>query len=251
MPIPGWSTYSPKPGFVIPFAICRTVSPVALPGNRRRWQVTCTFEISGSDDEEKPEDADPQSLAPQIEPFTETGEAVMLEDYDGTKILDPFGDLFAEPMRVPIPLKGVTVTRYVTSYDEHTLGDWLQTTNDATWRTQPKDAWCVTAITGQQVQFGNFTIGQLTLTILSNPLELKVSLDGAAAVKRRIGWLGIRAARSTKFKDADDKIQINRNENSGSPPLLTWVDKDGKKSNEPYFQAFRIRRQKNFNAIAN
>ncbi|TWU19568.1 hypothetical protein [Allorhodopirellula heiligendammensis] len=249
-PRPGFSVYVPRPGLVVPFATCRTVTPAPVQGNRRRWTLTCTFEKNGNDDEPKPDSSDPNSLLPIVEPFSETGEAVMLEDFDGTKILDPFGDLFDEPMRVPIPIDGVKVTRYVPTYDESTLSNWLETTNKTEWRNQPEDAWCVTAITGQPIQFGNFTIGQINLTIKAHPLELKVSLKGAAPKLHRIGWLGVRAARSTTFLDDDGKRQTNRADGGANPPLATWVDKDGKKSEEPYFQAFRVRRQREFSAIA-
>lgn len=248
LPIPGFSVCSPRPGWVVPFTICKTSTPTPSANNLRHWKVTCTYESAG-DEEAQPDTADPASLAPKIEPFVQSSEAVMNVDYEGKKIVDPFEDLFAEPMRAPIALRGVKVVRYVTGFNENTLADWLHVTNNASWRNQPEDAWCVTDVTGQEVQFGKFTIGQLTFTILSNPLELTIALGSAAPALHRIGWLGIRAARSTTYIDSNGDRVVNRLTTSGSPPMLTWVDKDGNKSEEPYYQAFRIRKQKNFSEI--
>lgn len=249
LPIPGFSTYSPRPGRFVPFAICRSSSPQPMQGNRRFWKVTKTFELIGTDDEDKGEDEDPISLAPKVEPFVELTDYVIYKDFDNRDVVDPFNDLFAEPVRAPIPLKGVLVTRYVKSFDENTLADWLQTTNETAWRGQSEDAWCITEVTGQEVQFGNFTIGQLQFKIVSHPVEISVSLNGAAPANHRVGWLSVRAARSTTFIDSNGKRQTHRLEGAGSPPSMTWVNKDGEATDTPYFQAFRIRRQKNFNLI--
>lgn len=252
LPRPGWSIYSPRDGYVIPFAICRSSSPIPNPKNLRLWTVTCTFELKGASasEEPKPDDSDPNDLSPKVEPFVNSAEFPLLEDFDGTKILDPFGDLFQEPVKAPVPMKGVNVTRYVRDFDENTLAHWLQTTNSGTWRNEPEDAWCITSVSGQEIQFGRFTIGQLQFKIEHNPLELTVKLKSdSEPKKRRVGWLAVRAARSTTIINADGERIVNRLDKSGSPPKLTWVDKDGNKSDEPYYQAFRKRRQRNFSEI--
>ncbi|TWT91385.1 hypothetical protein [Neorhodopirellula pilleata] len=251
VPIPGYSVYSPRPGFVVPFTICRSATPNPVQGSRRYWQVACTFEMIGSKEQkEQPQSADPFSLAPTVEPFVETTDHVMWYDYDGNEIVDVFGDLYAEPVRAPITLKGVTVNRYVSSYDEHTLGNWLNATNDDDWRGQPEDAWMIRSVKGQEVEFGTYTIGQLTFEILSHPVEFKVSMGGAAPKKHRTGWLAVRAARSNTFLDTEgDRVPFRR-EKAGSPVSMTWLDMDGHPSEEMLFHAFRTRPQKDFDEIA-
>lgn len=250
IPRAGRSTYRPRNGLVVPFAICQSVAPKPINGSLRLWNVVCQFELSGADQEEpRPEDTSPLDLRPRVEPFVESMEQVAYKDFDGNQIVDPFKQLWSEPVKLAIPLAGVRLTRFVPSYDESTLANWIKTTNSAPWRGQPEDAWLIRNVTGKEVEVGNFVLGQLQFEMLSNPIELNVQMGTAAPRVRRVGWLDVRAGRSVRYKNAQDKIEINRDPRGG-PPVPTWVDKDGKKSSTPYFFAYRRHRQANFSQIA-
>ena len=253
VPKPGLSLYSPRAGRVLPFCICKSVTPTPDPKSRRLWRVKCTFELFGDEEEDKDETEDPLNLNPKIEPFCESGEAIMLKDWDDKIIKDPFGDLFDDPVMAPIPLAGVRVKRYVAGYDETTLAYWTHVTNDAPWRNQPIDAWHCRKVTGQEVQYGPTTIGQLTFDIVSNPLEMELpKADGSPGTEvRRYGWLDVRALRSYKHIVDDNGTaieRINRVKRDG-PPKQVWVDKDGNKVDDPYFFDFRKMRQRDFEQI--
>jgi hypothetical protein len=249
LPVAGFSTYRPRNGFVVPFALCRSVTPKPRGTSMRLWDVVCNFELTGAEQQNaEPDDQTPTDLRPRIEPFVESIDQVAYKDWDGKDILDPFKRLWDQPVKVPIPLSGVRVTRYVSAFNEQTLAYWLETTNETTWRQQPEDAWRIRAVEGKEVEFGPYHIGQLKFEIVSNPLELSVQIGTAAPAVHRIGWLELRAARSIKFKNAANKMEINRIEREGDPEP-TWIDKDGKKSADPYFFAYRTRRQRNFNQI--
>ncbi|MGV3483710.1 MAG: hypothetical protein ACO1RT_04760 [Planctomycetaceae bacterium] len=250
IPRPGRSTYSPRPGLVVPFAICKSVTPKADSGTRRRWTVMATFERIGSEQQDPQNDSfDPANFAPKIEPFTTDIELPMFIDFDNKVICDPFEQLFDTPVMAKLALPGVRVTRYVDSFDENTLASWKHTTNETTWRGKPKDSWCVQNVTGQEVQIGNFTRGQLQFEISSNDLELKV--DG---VNTRVGWMDTRALLSSVYKDASGKLQDFRIDGT-TTATLRWVDKNGNRSpivdgrQTPQFLAFRNRKRKNFNLI--
>lgn len=248
LPVAGFSTYRPQDGMVVPFALCKSVSPKPR-GSLRLWDVVCQFELIGANQQDpEPDDQTPTDLAPRIEPFVESMEQVVYKDWDAKDILDPFKRLWDQPVKIPIPLSGVRVTRYVASFNEQTLAYWLETTNESTWRTQPEDAWRIRSVTGKEVEFGRYRIGQLQFEMLSNPLELSVQIGSAAPAVRRIGWLELRAARSVKYLNDANKFELNRIERNGDPEP-TWIDKDGKKSANPYFFAYRNRRQRNFNLI--
>jgi hypothetical protein len=243
VPKPGRTTYRPRDGVIIPFAICRSVSPKKEGSGRALWTITCEFEKEGPEDETK-DDNDPMSLAPKIEPFCDGMEFMILKDFDNVLIVDPFKRKFAEPVLASIPLAGVRVTRYVSSYDEQTLAFWKYTTNNGTWRGQPEDSWYIRDVTGKEVEFGDFTIGQLTFDIVSNPLELQIGTQN-----RRIGWLATRLLESEKYKDATtNEEQWFRNNGDGSPTVQN-IDKDGKPSTTQQFVAFRKCRQRDFNLI--
>lgn len=250
LPRAGRSTYKPRNGLVVPFAICQSVSPKPINGSLRLWNVICQFELQGGDQQQpQPDDVTPISLQPRIEPFVESLDQVAYKDFDGNDIVDPFKQLWDEPVRLSIPLAGVRLTRFVPTYDETTLAYWMKTTNAATWRGQPEDAWFIRSVTGKEVEVGNFTLGQLQFEILSNPIELNVQMGTAAPKVRRVGWLEVRAGRSVRYKNAEDKVEMNRVQRGG-PPVPTWIDKDGKKSATPYFFAYRKNRQRDFSQIA-
>jgi hypothetical protein len=242
VPKPGRTTYRPRDGVIIPFAICRSVSPKKEGEGRRLWTVTCEFEKEGPEEETQDEN-DPMSLAPKIEPFCDGMEFPILKDFDDRVIVDPFGSKFADPVLASIPLAGVRVTRYLPAYNEQTLAFWKFTTNEGTWRGQPEDAWYIRDVTGKEVEFGDFTIGQLTFDIVSNPLELQI---GTAT--RRIGWLATRLLEFTQFKNEAGKLEDFRLDGSGS--LTTGnVNLDGTKATSQKFDAFRKCRQRDFNII--
>ena len=253
VPKPGLSTYSPRDGRVIPFCVCKSVTPTPDPNSRRLWYARCTFELEGSADDDQDDSGDPTSLDAKVEPFCDETEAIMLVDWDGKKILNPFDDLFDEPVMAPIPLPGVRVTRYLASYDENTLAYWKHTTNTAEWRNKPADAWTVRNVTGSMVQYGNNTIGQLVFDIVANPLEMELpNADGSAGVEtRRYGWLEVRAARSFEHivNIGGNAERVIHRLKKGGPPRMTWLDKDGNKSDDPNYQAFRNRRQRDFEII--
>lgn len=251
LPRAGWSTYRPRSGLVVPFAVCQSVTPKPLDRSLRLWQVVCQFELSGADQEEPvPDDMSPIDLRPRIEPFVESAEQVVYKDWDGTPILDPFNRLWDQPVKIMVPLPGVRVTRYVPTYDEADLAYWLQTTNLTPWRMQPADAWCIRSVSGSEVEVGNFRLGQLQFEIVSNPLELEVSIGGESPALRRIGWLDVRAARSVRYLNDDGQVELNTVNRIGEPES-TWIDKDGKRSSVPYYFAYRKRVQRDFNQIVN
>jgi hypothetical protein len=243
VPKPGRTTYRPRNGIIIPFAICRSVSPKKDGDGRKLWTVMCEFEKEGPEDETK-DDNDPMSLAPKIEPFCDGMEFPIMKDFDDILIVDPFKRKFAEPVLASIPLAGVRVTRYVPSYDEQTLAFWKFCTNDSEWRGQPEDSWYIRDVTGKEVEFGDFTIGQLTFDIVSNPLELQIGTE-----TRRIGWQATRLLESEKYKDpTTGDEQWFRNKGDGSPTVQN-IDSEGHPTNEQTFVAFRKCRQRDFNQI--
>lgn len=249
LPTAGISTFRPRPGLVVPYCLCRSVAPKPRQGSLRLWDVVCQFELAGAAQQDAaPDDQTPIDLTPRIEPFVETLEQVVYKDWDGKDILDPFKRLWDQPVKVPVPIKGLRLTRYVQTFNEDTLAYWIETTNKTAWRNEPEDAWRIRAVAGKEVEFGNFRIGQLQFEMVSSPLELNVQVGTAAPAVRRVGWLELRAARSVKFLNTANKIEINTVERNGDPEP-TWVDKDGKRSSVPYFFAYRTRRQRNFNLI--
>lgn len=243
VPRPGVTTYRPRPGVIIPFAICKSVRPKSK--SRKLWELTVEYE-QGGDDEPIEEDEDPESyldLSPKFEPFTDRTEIPLVKDWDNKDIVDPLGDLFETPTMAAVPLAGVRVTRYVAGYDENTLASWECCTNSEPWRGQPADAWFIKSVTGRAVDVGGFALGQLTFEIVSSPLEL--TIDGST---RRVGWLEVKALQSEDFKDGTGKRVTNRN--AVGTIRKTKINKDGEKATETIYAVFRKYRQRNFSAIA-
>jgi hypothetical protein len=245
MPRAGRTTYRPRPGIVIPFAICRSVKPKPRGDSRRLWDVTVDYSYEGNEDEEQSEESDFISLAPKFEPFTDSIDVAILKDWDGKDIVDPLGELFDSPTMTPIPLAGVKVTRYVPEYDENTLASWLFCTNDGPWRGQPEDAWLIRSVTGAEVEVGAMTLGQITFEIVSNPLELEI--EGQT---KRVGWLETKMLLSEDFKTNATPAKRETNRNDVGMIRRTKIDKDGKKTTDTKFLAFRKYRQRAFGAIA-
>jgi hypothetical protein len=241
LPRPGRTTYSPRPGIVIPFAICTRLTPKFK--SKKLWEVLADFEYTGDDDEESKEEDDFPNLAPKIEPFTDSIQVPIYRDWDGLEIVDPLGDLFEQPTLADIALPGVRVTRYVDSFDENTLAAWKWRTNATAWRGQPEDAWLCREATGQEVEVGPFTLGQITLEFVSNPLELLVNEE-----MRRVGWLDVRKLESEDFLTEEGKRLTNRN-NVGTI-RRTKIDADGQLAEETQYLLFRKFRQAEFNDVA-
>ena len=246
LPRARWSTYSPRPGFVIPFAVCKTVTPKPDPKSRRLWRVNTTFELSGSEQEEPQSDESaPLDLTPRVEPFTSEIQIPMMRDFDDKVVADPFGQLYDTPVMAQLSLPGVRVTRYVDSFDENTLAQWEFTTNDAPWRGKPIDAWCIQKATGQYVQFGEGEVGQLTFNISANPLELEIEGE-----PQRIGWHDTRALLSSTYLDDIGEMQEFRL--NGTTPTKGWINPDGTASTSTppeQFAVFRNRERRDFSAI--
>ena len=249
IPIPGYTTYSPRDGLVVPFAMCKSVAPKPDPKSRRLWRVVAKYELSGTEPgEPQSDELDPNDLAPKVEPFTTDIELPMLKDFDDKVILDPFDQYFDTPVMAKLALPGVRVTRYVDGFDENTLATWKHTTNDEEWRGQPEDTWCIQNVTGQEVQFGNFTLGQLQFEISANTLEL--AIDGETV---RVGWMDARALLSNRYYKDGELHDYRANE--GLSISKTFIDKDGNLSPEvdgvrkAQFVAFRNRRQRDFSLI--
>lgn len=261
VPRPGRSMYSPAPGLIIPFCLCESVRPQST-RNRNVRTVVAKFMLEGSEPQEPTDEStDPLSLAPRVESFCESTETIMVEDYDGRQIVDPFGDFYEDPVLTEIPLPGVRLTRYVQDFDEQTLAYWKHTTNDSEWRGQPEDAWMIREVTGDRVQHGNFEVGRLQFTIVSHPLEIEYRRDGQQnRVRRRYGWQEIRAAQSSRFAAADGSIHTFHDA-SGSPKKL-WLKHDTGRPNfaegamapdfetVPEYDIYRIRRQRDFSRLA-
>ena len=250
VPVPGRTILQPRPGFVVPFAICQTIAPSPRT-SRRLWDLVATFELSGSEDSNPVHSAtDPTSLAPRIEPFTSDIELPLVRDFSDVPIVDPFGDLFETPVMAPIPLPGIRVTRYVDEFDENTLATWKHATNHEPWRGQPADTWCITEVTGREVEWDGLTFGQLQFDISANELELPIedSEHPGSFETTRVGWMDARLLRSTDYLDESTPAVRRVNLVDGSPRSI-YIDRFGKRSEEPRFVAFRNRRQRDFSAI--
>lgn len=233
---------------MVPFAVCNSVTP-SPNGSLRKWKVVCQFNLDGADPQQpQPDDVSPVDLRPRVEPYVEAGEVVIYKDFTGKYIVDPFKKLWDQPVKAPIPLSGVRVTKYVQGYNENTLAYWLHTTNLNTWRGKDEDAWAVKSVVGKEVEVGKFKLAQLQFEILSNPTQLTVQIGDADPAMHFVGWMELRAARSIKYLNSSEQIEVNRIARNGEPEPV-WVDKDGHKSDVPYFFAYRTRPQRNFNDI--
>lgn len=255
MPRPGYTMYSPRSGLVVPFAMCKSVAPKPRSKSHRIWDAIATYELSGSEQEDpEPDNTDPDNLEPKIEFFTSDTEVPLLKDFDDQVIADPFGDLYETPVMAPIALPGIRVTRYVASFDENTLAFWKHTTNDDTWRGEPAGTWCVTNVTGREVQFGEQVLGQLQFDIQANTLELPIEDKNSPGtmVTTRVGWMDSRILRASYFFDDAGKKKIEAVMGAVS---THFIDRFGKKTtgatvvDRARFIAYRNRRQRDFKQI--
>jgi hypothetical protein len=253
LPIVKYSCYSPRPGWLIPYCICRSKNALPRDTTMRLWDVTCEFS-SESDQEQQPQqdNQDPFSLAPIIDYFCEVIEIAGSHDRSTPpKLLaNPIGQPYADPILIPTPCRGVKVTRYVPSYDDSTLEYWMHTLNKTTWRNEPADTWWVKNITGSKTKWGTFEIGMLTWEILGN----KTEYTDENGVKHRVGWMETRERIGSLVRNAAGDLEVPRTKpNVGFMRIeQAFIDKTGKpipEGNPKQFDIFRKYLRREFDQI--
>lgn len=250
IPIVGQTHWSPKPGFLIPFCICKKKSAKRHGDKERFWLVDCEFN-SETDQEQDPKDEDdnPLDFDPVIEPLSDVMEIAGRKDFNNKVIANPLGELYAEPVLFPIPLAGVRVSRYVLGQTEWLMQFWRERLNNATWRTGLTHTWCIRDCELKPVKWkdapADLALG--TWTIMHNPIQANV--DG---VVKQVGWYESRQRVATFYKRDDGTFEDFRTNHSFAKLPYGNVDIDGKRipaGDPPEFDWFRNRRDTDFSVL--
>lgn len=176
-------------------ALCVSKDATQSKINGSMWDVVCQFSSAARRSQQQSEGqqtSDPTTWAPQFTSFSEQIEEVLWSDKNGDPIVNPVGELFADPITTPITIPGIRFVQFEQDWSVDLLIERNNTVNSAIFKGRAVNELLLTVEDQQPVYRNGIFCHAITYAIRYHPRTWQESrlraasfyLDGSGNKKR-------------------------------------------------------------------
>lgn len=196
-------------------ALCISKNATQSSENARLWEVVCEFSSAARRSQQQSEEeqtTDPTTWTPQFTSFSEQIEVALFKDKNGDPIVNPVGELYAEPVMTPITIPGIRFTQYEQEWSFDLLIERNNSVNSAEFEGRAVNELLLTVEDQKPVYKNGVFCHAIQYAIRYHPLTWRES-------RLRVASVYIDGTSRLKFRDDE-----------GNPISQGLVNADGTKA---------------------